>query len=174
MKMGIDITLRSQFTEEVYEPILERWRSTEPIRDGADGKRYCSEHAAWANAIYGLYEETGAYFREPYNCFALLPMLDVNIRPLISEDETLPIEAARHLLAVVESRPLTLEHVKHAVCGSRQRAVINSFEEFMNPAPIEHDEINWPATYAWLTKKHERLIALLRRSIELDEPLLCD
>jgi hypothetical protein len=155
--MGLDITLRSAFTEEVYEPILERWRSAKP-RDGKDGERYCSEHIKWAGAIYGLYEETGAFFREPYNCFALTPMLDVDIHPLISEDDsTLPIEAARYLLAEIESRPpLTLEHVKIAVCGSQQRPVIG---------------VDWPATYAWLTKKRELLIALLRRSIELGEPL---
>jgi hypothetical protein len=156
--MGIDITLRSVLTAEACEAIGERLRAsgeTDPDR------------------MTAAFAETGAYFRDPYNCFGLLPMLEVDLYPLLAEDDTLPIDAARELLVVVESRPLTLEHVKIAVCGSRQRPLMSSIEDFMNPTPITVDEINWPATYARLTEKREQLIALLRRSIELNEPLEC-
>jgi hypothetical protein len=169
--MGLDICLRSEFTEEMIRTVSDRVRKSYPPRWEAESQKNATEYV---NAIYAGYAETGAYFRDPYNRFGLLPILDIDIYPLISDDCTLPIEAARFLLAEVESRELTPASIEVAIIGAPPNGLIEHMEKFNGGPPDPAiDNIDWPAITAWLTKKRETLIALLRRSIELNEPLHC-
>jgi hypothetical protein len=163
--MGLDIHLPSIFTDEVCEAVCERVSKTHAP---GDVDRII-------DAAYAGYAETGGYFRDPYNRFGLLPILDIDIYPLVSEDGTLPIEAARFLLAEVESRELTPASIEAAILGSPTHPMVAMSEHLLGirPPDPDRDNIDWLATYAWLIKKRETLIALLRRSIELNEPLHC-
>jgi hypothetical protein len=174
--MGADISLRPVLTDEVHKAIIERAvENHRSIKTSADVMQ------VGAGAIYTALEETGAYFRDPYNRFGLLPMLGMSwgadVGPLLSEDGLLPIEAARHHLGEIESRPLTPANIEAAITGPPPHPVIAWMERsgFIEPYPDPAiDDIDWPAIHARLTNKRKQLIALLRRSIELDERLLCD
>jgi hypothetical protein len=71
--MGADISLRSVLTDEVHKAILERVaiENHRSIKTSADVLQV-------AEAIYTALAETGAYFRDPYNRFGLLPMLGMS------------------------------------------------------------------------------------------------
>src|SRR5258708_6958470 len=92
---------------------------------------------------------TGGYYRQPYNCSGLLPVLglswDDDIFPMLDHKRMLPIDGARHFLTALECRPISPSDVEDA--GD----------------PVE-------MTAHW-TKRREILMALLRRSIETNEPL---
>jgi hypothetical protein len=91
--------------------------------------------------------------------------------PLLSDDWTLPIEAARYLLAELEARPVAAAMVDdmHARPGPLEALS----ESWGFAEPLTADEIDKEAALAHLVRKRKVLMALLRRSIETNEPLQC-
>jgi hypothetical protein len=79
-------------------------------------------------------------------------------------------------LAEIESRPLTPANIEAAIIGPPPNPVIGWMERsgFGGPPDPAIDDIDWPAIHAQLTNEREQLIALLRRSIKLNERLVCD
>jgi hypothetical protein len=171
--MGADIYLRSVMTEEFETAIVDR-----ELRDLTPGTSFDT-----ANAMYAALAETGGYFRDPYNRFNLLNALGMDwgeVQPLLSPDRKLPIEGARRLLAELERRWVMQGAVDNAMLGPANTPLGKMLEEVAAvlpegsvwPRQAKPGE-DWSEVLPWLSKKRSQLIALLRRSIELNEPLEC-
>ena len=95
---------------------------------------------------------------------------------MLNSEGYLPVERARELLAMIEARPLTKErltqhyfdHITHSV---EQHPItgwlFRSLRE-LTPPPPDFDYL-----VAFLRQRRTELIALLKKSIALNEPLLC-
>jgi hypothetical protein len=166
--MGVDIELRSVLTAEVHEAIVERALAQLPKPDSIE------DFERIAQASYDAVAATGAYFRDPYNRFGLLPVLGMDwlddVGPLLSADELLSIEGARHLLVEIERRPVTSEAIADALDGPGDP--MTAWMEKHGAAKPAAD-IDRGAVFDFLIEKRRQLMALLRRSIELGEPLHC-
>jgi hypothetical protein len=173
--MGANITLRSVLTPEKANAVVDR---AHRARAGNDKNVKA--------LIYATAEATGAYFYDPYNAANILAALGMawqkDVKPLLKnygnhehlDDEgevlmvaggELPVEAARHLHAQLESKPVTREIVG-MVC------IEHDLLEKMHIDDGEVFAFLHEAMFA-LTQYRKVLMALLRRSIELNEPLWC-
>jgi hypothetical protein len=140
--------------------------------------------------------EASGYFRSSYNDGDVMWAMGLSwwgtVLPMLEEDRWLPVEKARELLAMIEERPLTnqrltrhySEHItssvnQHPVTGPLEMVLAASVPklsdgntglalppEFFSPPDFE----GWAQ---FLRKSRDELIAMLRKSIELDEPLVC-
>ena len=128
-------------------------------------------------------KDSGGYFRDAYNAWDLLWALGLgwnkDVLPmLITDERLLPISAVGGLIAAIEERPLTRERVEshylENVCdGIVRHPVTAALVVAATGAPGRFSPPDFASYYAALLKKREQLLALLRKSIELDEPLIC-
>jgi hypothetical protein len=177
--MGVDIYLRS-----VHEPFMaklklnpdEAYRRARSIASDPD------DLVALSNAIFDVLRESGAYFRNGYNDGDVMWAMGLSWRDvgaMLDEDGLLPVAKARELIDVIEAHPLTRERLiehyfdlatdqkKHPVTGpivALERQLANREP----PLPSDFDNLA-----AFLTERYEQLLAILRRSVELAEPLQC-
>jgi hypothetical protein len=172
--MGADISLRSVMTKETYDAVMERIRAELP------------PSPAMIQRYFDDLQATGAYFRDPYNSGCLLNALGMewsrDVGPLLDENCCLPIPAARHLLAEIEAKHLTPQLIEDICNGTAPRSKTVAMVEEMNRR--QESDQSGPRTVPepgdervmaeWFARKRERLIRLLRKSIELNEPLYCD
>jgi hypothetical protein len=179
--MGADIYLKS-----VMEPFYENHEAP-PVASATDAE----------NAFDWL-RSSGGYFRNGYNAGdimsamglswpdTVIPMLDsVAIADGVTERQ-LPIERARELLAMIEDRPLTKErltaHYFENMCnGVEQHPLTGPLMKLANEARAEatgEDSAklappDFDYLAAFLRKRREALLVILRKSIDLGEPLVC-
>jgi hypothetical protein len=174
--MGVDIQLDS-----IFLPWLNRYKFKPRPTTTVD------ELVAYADEIYLDYESSGGYFRNAYNESDVMWAMGLSwddVFPLLDADRKLPITAARDLLAKIEARPLTRERCSahiyaNMTSGERTHQGHSSVQQFLDEmkakatgcelAEAEPPDIEEFMPY-W-NRKRDTLIALLRRSIELDEPL---
>lgn len=183
--MGADIYLNS-----IYERQNEKWR---PIFEQAVKNRdkFCQRYGemtdpklklqydklqAYVNEAYEMMAEAG-YFRDSYNDTSLFWMLGLSWAKLsdelLDEDYNLPIEAARRHLAVVETArdrfdPLFAAWVERERQG-KSTARGDAYDlEGNNFTGEDNTVADWEA---YFREKLDRWIALLKQSIELNEPL---
>jgi hypothetical protein len=173
--MGVDIELASVFTEEVAKAACDRaFADLRDVRrrglDDAQATRDASQK------VFDEYAATGGYFRDPYNRFSLLPVLGMSwqrdVDPLLLQTGELPIPAARVLLAELESRHVTEQGIENVLLGPPTG--MTAFVENLIGGREEVTELSdddRAEAWEWFTTKRKQLIALLRRSIELNEPL---
>jgi hypothetical protein len=183
MTMGVDIYLASIFNpwcdrywDEREREYDERHARGLPPDDGVDRME----------RTYQDYESTGAYFRNGYNGGDLMwamgrswhsvyEMCDVR-----GQEHYLPIDRARELIAMIEAQPLTREsvarHIFENMSDGRQPGIQQMLDEavakaqgvpLLPVAPPDVDEL-----LRFLSRKRKTLLVLLRRSVEMNEPLL--
>jgi hypothetical protein len=126
---------------------------------------------------------SGGYFRNGYNAGDVMWAMGLSwpdtVMPMLDADDRLPIERARELLAMIEARPLTREvigrhYLENMTNGREQHpttgpiAWIVDGAEAANKLPPDFDRI-----CQFLQQKREDLLAILRKSIEMNEPLVC-
>jgi hypothetical protein len=157
--MGCDITLKSVLTNDVCEGIANRTFSA-----GVD------DPVGNINRCYEAMMESGGYFRDADNRGSLIRALGMDwlrdVVPMLTEDHHLRIPAARFLLAEIESRHVTPEYADRVVTGhvvGPLEHILGTCEDRWDIAP-EHLMQHWD-------KRRKILIALLKRSIDLAEPL---
>jgi hypothetical protein len=182
--MGADITLRSALSDEEQEAIVDR------VMDDFDSARSIDA----MQAVYDALLATGAYFRDPYHRYGLFAVLGMDwsrdVGLLLDAERRLPVMAARQLLLELGSRAITMQAIEDA--QHREATGIEAIiERAQEQAAQELDHSSWPAHVRPQQMRHERevspeeymahlirrrqlLMALLRRSIELNEPLHCD
>ena len=116
-------------------------------------------HAKVEKYFDAMHPEDG-YFRDSYNATSVFQVMGLSWwelgDELLDESSHLPVDKAKVLLAMIEQRPISYETVtahyeQHKLHESKQ-----SIDEW----------------YKYFTAKREQFMALLRRSIELNEPLL--
>jgi hypothetical protein len=128
-------------------------------------------------------KESGGYFRDAYNAWDLLWALGLSwtndvLPMLVTGDRLLPIAAARFLISTIEERPLSRERVERHylenVCdGIVRHPVTAALVVAHTGAPGTFSPPDFASYHSDLLQKRERLLALLRKSVELNEPLVC-
>jgi hypothetical protein len=177
--MGADLQLSS-----IFDPWLDAYwakREAQP--------RDVQEALALAHNTYDDYASSGAYFRNGYNAGDVMWALGLSwhgtVKSMLDESHHLPTDKARELVAMIEARPLTRESVgkhllAHMTNGKEEHPVMGPIHEMMVEAAVEAGvpagpklPPNFDELMSFLTKKREALLALLRKSIDLNEPLSC-
>ena len=150
--MGADIYLESEF-----KPNQTRWQ---PLFEAAVKKRDSAPKAEQeelqrdvSDAYSHLYEV--GYFRDSYNSYGLFAQMKLSwwrdVVPMLDDNGYLPVAAAEKLTAMVEAEPLVLDSAEAA-------------------AKLQNDP---PPSMADYEAHRDELLKILRRSIELNEPLFC-
>lgn len=183
--MGADIYLRSEFdaNKAIWEPkfheaVRRRDRAIErdkvlAARTGRAPKSFSD--SAEQKEVMEAYEAmmSKGYFRDSYNAGAFLWVIGLSWWKDVGDMLTrkgkyagcLSIPRAKKLLKMIEDAPLTLETVKaHMEAQNAKNPDTFTFTE-TSGTPEQWLE-------RWQQKKAD-LTALLRRSIELKEPLRC-
>jgi hypothetical protein len=85
-------------------------------------------------------------------------------------EHRLPVERARELIGMLEARPLTrARYASHLSWGHGNGPMQKMLDKMVGePTPLpDIDE-----AFAFVSKKRTQLLAILRKSIELNEPLV--
>jgi hypothetical protein len=178
--MGADIYLRSVATEEVMIA----------VKDRVLGAAHYKWPGELVDEFYKQMRAAGGYFRNGYNSGDAMWAIGLSwpgtVGPLLTVDARLPIERARELVAMIEARPLTRESFarhflanmtsgveQHPLTGRIHTLMYNAADEAagLPPQPLLPPEFE--NAFAFVSERREELLALLRRSIELGEPLEC-
>jgi hypothetical protein len=162
--MGVDIYLPS-----VWEPFFEKF-------EGSAAHHIARSHDDPASAIYDAYRESGGYFRNAYNGTDVMAALGSSwnaVYAMCDAEQRLPVERARELVAMIEARPFTRElyahHLLHHGYGPIQEMMNNIVAEATGEVTPPPDvDLFFP----YVAAKREQLLAILRKSIALNEPLL--
>jgi hypothetical protein len=174
--MGADIALLSVWTPfrvTTIDPM-------EPpeIESGADA-------VAFQNFIYALSETSGGYFRNAYNENDVMAAMGMSwwgtVLPMLDDDCRLPIDKAKELIAMIEAKPLTKDtlgrHYLEMSSGMYSHRGIDKLKAELKREGHEVHEREFDVRFddylRVVNTKRDRLLAILRRSVELDEPLLC-
>jgi hypothetical protein len=185
--MGADIYL-----ESVWDPWFAAFEATEKARAkalAADWKTADDIRRA-VDRLYDAYRSSGGYFRNGYNSGDVMWAMGLSwtetVRPMLDAKERLPVGRARELVAMMEARPLTREGVArhifahmtdgvepHPVTGRLFQKMQDEADKTMGLPPQPALPPDFDHLFAFLSKRREDLLAILRKSIALDEPLLC-
>jgi hypothetical protein len=174
--MGVDIQLDS-----ILLPWLDRYEFKSDPAGTAD------EVIAQLNDFYRDYESSGGYFRSGYNesdaLWAMGLSWEDDVFPLRDAERKLPIAAARDLLAKIEARPLTpercTEHIRANLTSGERRyqgrksvqQMLDEMKAQVTGCELAEPEYDIEEFMPWRNRKRDTLMAILRRSIELNEPL---
>ena len=173
--MGADLYLNS-----VWEPCWANNKERLLNAPTADATSDLSSISAAATEMYDEMRASGGYFRNGYNSGDVMWAMGLSwprtVGGMLDSEGYLPVERARELLAMIEARPLTkerlaqhyLDHITHSV---EQHPITGWFFRSLReltPPPPDFDHL-----VAFLRQRRTELIALLKRSIALNEPLLC-
>jgi hypothetical protein len=177
--MGADLYLMS------YEPQLEEamkhWESDFPSsRDPQVILRAVEASYAYQAAI-------GGYFRNGYNAGDVMWAMGLSwsrdVGPMVDDEGCLPLDHAQRLIDMIEARPLgrseiAKHYLEHMTNGKEEHPLTGPMLEAMragdNDSEPEHllppdfDELA-----EFLTGKQTELLAILRKSVGLGEPLRC-
>jgi hypothetical protein len=138
---------------------------------------------AAVNSAYDEFRSSGAYFRCAYNEFDIMWAMGASwgdvVGSKLDEDRTLPVERARELVEIIEARPLTKavlarHYLKNVTTNGSEHPITGWLT--MMCAEVGFDEPPPPdfevfARAMWT--RRDELLTLLRKSIALNEPLLC-
>jgi hypothetical protein len=143
--MGVDIHL-----ESVWKPFEEK---------------YVLPPVDRALSIIDDFRASGGYFRNGYNRGDVMAAMLIGWRQvaqMLDDRGYLPVDCAGELVGEIEKRPLSREHVVKHVVGD------HLYEGGTPPTEKETDDL-----VTFLNMRRDELLAILRKSIELNEPLHC-
>jgi hypothetical protein len=159
--MGADVYLESvsNAARAQYKPLFNKAIAR---RNRAKTKKTEDAAQAEVNRCWDMMYPADGYYRDAYNPSCFLAVINLSwwrdVIPMLDEGY-LPIEKAKELLAMIEVVPVTLERV------TAHLAVLNK-----EGNRIENDPPGWLERWQ---KDQRDLCALLRKSIEVGEPLYC-
>jgi hypothetical protein len=184
--MGMDIYLTS-----IWEPWLKAFEDSaahRKLQQDCSAQGDPESIMAAADRVFEVFAASGGYFRNGYNGGDVMWAMGLSwhstVQPMLDAEERLPIAKARELLAMVEARPLTQEilaqhYLANMTNGVESHPLTGQIFESIRaeaageqPAPLLPPDFEHLAQF--LRKSREQLLAILRKSIELNEPLLCD
>jgi hypothetical protein len=151
--------------ERVFDTVDKRLLATDPLK--------------YAFMLYDALHATGGFYREVSDGRGLLTLMGISwsaIRDSVEDPARLPPAHARHLLAVLETRPFT-----KAMLLGEERGELNGMIRFnmersgqdpdlpLDEADFSDEEIAKGCEF--YAKRRRQLMALLRAAIERDEAL---
>jgi hypothetical protein len=123
---------------------------------------------------------SGSYFRNGYNSGDLMWAMGLSwpdtVGGLLDSEDYLAVERARELLAMIEARPLTKERLTqhyfdYIARGAEQHPITG--ELFRSLGGLSAVPPDFDNLAVFLRRRRKELIAILKKSIALNEPLLC-
>ena len=173
--MGVDLYLNS-----VWEPWcadnMERVLNEPNVETTSDA----ASNAAAASKMFDEMRASGAYFRNGYNSGDVMWAMGLSwphtVGGMLDSEGHLPVKRARELLAMIEARPLTKERLTqhyfdHITQGVEQHPITGWLFRRLRGLPTLPP--NFETFTAFLRQRRTELIALLEKSVALNEPLLC-
>ena len=165
--MGVDIFLNS-----LWQPFEAKYK--EPKLDERDPE-------ASMNRIYDEMRASDGYFRNGYNSGDVMWAMGLswaNVRLMLDSDFFLPVASARELIDTIEAHPLTRERVaahisEHMAGGVDQPGNIQQMLEDMIGRPRSLEVPDTDRLFAFLNARRDQLLTILRKSVDLNEPLHC-
>jgi hypothetical protein len=175
--MGVDIYLHS-----IWRPYCE----ANPVeqRMASLFEAYPEDPVAMWIELYRQDELSGGYFRNAYSSGDIMWTMGLSwsddVGSRLDAEDRLSIDHARELVAMIEARPLTRQRIarhflenmtdgvqKHPIAGP----IVSRFAEATGHelAPLLPPEFE--SLSQFLVDRRERLLAILRKSIALSEPL---
>jgi hypothetical protein len=173
------------------------WSRTPPLPDFAGGTLMRvtarSVHEAMPDELQRFFDEaraSGGYFRNGYNAGDIMWAIGLcwhAVAPMLDEQGYLPIPRARELVEMIEARPLTRERVaahifEHMTNGIEPHPTTGPLVQVLQQVVAEAEGVelqpkrppDLDVLFGFLNKRRDELLTLLRKSIELGEPLYCD
>jgi hypothetical protein len=139
-----------------------------------------ASNAAAASKMFNEMRASGAYFRNGYSSGDVMWAMGLSwphtVGGMLDSEGYLPVERARELLAMIEARPLTKERLTqhyfdHITHGVEQHPVTGWLFRSLRGLLVLPP--NFDTLAAFLRQRRTELIALLKKSAALNEPLLC-
>jgi hypothetical protein len=177
--MGADIYL-----ESIFNPFAETLSRRPKPEPDVDPEKLIA-------GIYDAMRASGGYFRNGYNSGDVMWAMGLSwhgtVVPMLDDNGYLPVGCARELVSMIEARPLTRESVAAHLFANMTDGVephpltgqlMQSMEEAMADAtgqtlpwktPPDFDHL-----FQVLNTRRGELLTILRKAIDLNEPLLCD
>jgi hypothetical protein len=174
------------YLQSIHEPFVENLRKR-PLDELAG--LIDPSNPASLDAVFDRFRASGGYFRNGYNAGDCMWAMGLSwwgtVSPMLKRGY-LSIKCARELVAMIEERPLTRERLaahyfdnmtngveQHPVTGPTHKMIddvvtAETGQELAPKLPPDFEHIA-----AYLRKRREQLLAILRKSIELNEPLVC-
>jgi hypothetical protein len=165
MEMGVDIYLNS-----IFEPWFEAFKGSE-----AERKVQAEVRESGPDAYFDAYRSSGGYFRNAYNGSDVMAACGSSwdtVYKMCDAEHRLPVDRARELVAMIEARPLTREgytrHLAHYGPGPFQEMI----DDAVGRPPPSLGDFDLDACFAFVCERRSQLIAILNKSIALNEPLV--
>jgi hypothetical protein len=125
-------------------------------------------------ALYDSFRASGGYFRNGYNAGDVMWAMGLSwsrdVGKMLDANRQLPIDRVQELIAKIEARPLTREvvarHIFEHMSDGCCHHPISGFGGHGPPPDL--DEMS-----TLLRKRRDELLIILRKSVELGEPLIC-
>ena len=182
--MGADIYL-----ESIWVPFAEKLSPLTPT----PGLDLPDALSALDDYFEGM-QASGGYFRNSYNAGDVLWAMGLSwpaVGKMLDQGDYLPLERARELVEIIEARPLTRQQVaahifenlidgveRHPFIGLVQRSLERALAETGEEPRIGFMMFSQPpdvdSLFGFLNASRNQLLAILRKSIDLNEPLYCD
>jgi hypothetical protein len=173
--MGVDIYL-----ESIFNPFTENFEGS--VADRRIQRRMRENPVRGVEMFYEVFRSSGGYFRNAYNCTDVMAAIGLSwgtVYAILDDKHRLPIERARELIAMIEARPLTradyARHLEsygggplHNMMEQIKEEVTGEPPEGVTPEEYAH-QID--AAFAFTSERREQLLAILRKSIAMNEPL---
>lgn len=167
--MGADIYLNTDYqpNHEKYEPLFVAWARRRDAYHERGAENLANDAQKKVTEYYNKMFETG-YFRDSYNESNLLWTMDLSwwgdVGDNLDEDtRTLPIDKAQWLLDELYARH---DMIAQAVPEISAKAVEKGWDQGGQSWDVD-------TLTNYFQEKWEQLTTMLRRSIELGEPLEC-
>jgi hypothetical protein len=142
-------------------------------------------------AFFDEARASGGYFRNGYNAGDVMWAMGLSwqetVRPMLNQRRYLPVKRARELVEIIEARPLTRERVaahifEHMTDGVEPHPVTGGTMQMMEEAMAAAAGVkvrrkrppDVEVSFRFLNARREELLTILRKSIELGEPLYCE
>jgi hypothetical protein len=168
--MGVDITLNS-----IWEPFFKNFESSVAERRMKRDIQRAMEAGDMEKAIqlpFDLFRASGGYFRNAFNGSDVMQAIGLSwdtVFEMLDAERRLPVERARKLIDMIEARPLDRRqyacHLMNYGNGPLQKM---TDEAMGKPSPLPDLDL----AFAFVSERREQLLAILRKSIELNEPLV--
>lgn len=166
--MGADLYIR-----KVYEANRAKWEpaflAAAHARDTAYPtiQRNNPEYDALQAKVSETYDNmmSEGYFRDSYNSSSVMWQMGLSwwndVTPLCNKKGELGMKAIKKLIAMIESRPITIQGIQESWDKANKEAIENKYK-------LTESAQDW---FEYFTKDRTDLLAFLRKALELKEPI---
>jgi hypothetical protein len=169
--MGADMYLNS-----IWNPWVDAHRQDLLDHHGPDAETvedFIHELDRISEEFFDKARSSGGYFRNGYNSGDVMWAMGLSWREdvgkMLDSKCRLSIDHARALIAKIEARPLTRERVAQHIFEHLSDGSVTYRTGFTEHGPPP----NLDEMFAFLGKRRYELLTILRKSVELGEPLVC-